>query len=66
MVQHAAKDGAVFPMLFMPSSDGTKGLCIPLLDNGSVNTFLCIRPCYESSDINSRDGVFHGISAECL
>jgi hypothetical protein len=66
-VQHATIEEAVFSMSSAPSSDGTTGLCTPLLGNGSVNTFLHIGRCYESTNvINNRDGVFRGVCAECL
>jgi hypothetical protein len=67
LVQHTTIDEAVFSMLSALSSGGTVGLCNPFLSNGSVKTFLRIRPCYENSDvINNRNDVFHGVCAECL
>jgi hypothetical protein len=67
MVQHATIDKAVFSMSSAPSSGGTTWLCNPFLSNGSVNAFPRIGPCYESGDvINTRDGIFRGVCAECL
>jgi hypothetical protein len=66
-VKHATMDKDVFSMSSAPSSGGTTGLCNPLLNNGSVNTFPRIEPCYESGDvISNRDGVFRGVFADCL
>jgi hypothetical protein len=65
-VQHAIIHEAVFSMSFAPSSGGTTGLCNPLLGNGSVNTFPLIGTCYESGDVNNRDGVLRGVPTEEL
>jgi hypothetical protein len=66
-VHHATVDEGVFSMSSAPSSGEKKELCNPLLGKGSVNIFPRIGPYYESGDvINNRNGVFHGVCAECL
>jgi hypothetical protein len=59
-------DEAVFSTQSAPSNSRIMGLCSLFLSNGWVNTFPCIVLCYESGDINNRDGVFGGVFPECL
>jgi hypothetical protein len=61
-VQHWAIGEAVFFMSSAPSSGKTTGLCKPFRNNGSVNTFPRIRPCYDSGDvIHNRDCLAWGL-----